>query len=84
MSRVDFFAAPERAELGDELRQAFRELRLEDVQETEPTEAEALLGVAFADGIPAKELDERAEELRTALAALMTGGPSVSYKLVSV
>lgn len=84
MSRVDFFAAPDRDELGEELRQAFRELRLDDVQETEPADGEALLGVVFADGLQAAELEERAEELRIALAALLTGGPSVSYEIIAV
>lgn len=83
MSRVDFFAAPSREELGQELRQAFREMRLEDVQETEPAEGEALLGVVFADGPGTPQLEERADELRVALASLMTGGPSVTYKIIA-
>ncbi|MDO9354195.1 MAG: hypothetical protein Q7T55_10895 [Solirubrobacteraceae bacterium] len=83
MSRVDFFAVPDRAELGQELRQAFRELGLDDVQETEPADGGALLGVVFADGLEAAELEGHAEELRVALASLLTGGPSVTYKLVA-
>jgi hypothetical protein len=83
MSSVDFFAVPDRAELGQELRQAFREHRLGDVQETEPVDGDALLGVVFADGLNATELEGRAEELRVALASLLTGGPAVTYRLVA-